>query len=330
MKIDIFLTWCNGNDEKWQKKKASFATQLSGDAGIERYRNWDNLKYVFRGIEKNMPWINKVFFVTDGQIPEFLDLTNPKLEVINHTDYIPADYLPTFNSNTIEMNAFRIETMSENFILFNDDIFPIDYIPEDYFFRDNLVCDEAIERIIGTPPLNHAHCLLNNAWIINKYFDKIAVKKLFFKKWFYIGYGLKNIFRNVLFNYFHDFEALRNPHEPLGLKKSVMKNIWEKEPVMLDTGSRNKFRYMSDVTWYAVRYWQIFEGNFYPRLHKGKTYTVTEDNFKRISDEIRNRKYPLVCVDEKFGEPLQNFDDARDCINTALESVFPEKSSFER
>lgn len=332
-KVDIFLTWVDNNDCQWQQnrnKYANFVTKSQEKSnGLQRYRDWDNLKYVFRGIEKYLPWVRKVFFVTCGQIPEFLDIKNEKLVLINHSDYIPKEYLPTFNSNTIEMNLFRIEDISENVLLFNDDTFIIDYINKDYFIKDGYPGDEAIERIIGKPPLNHAHCLLNNAYIINKYFDKREVKKQNINKWYSLSYGT-SIFRNILMNYFSAFEGLRNPHEPIVLKKSVMKKLWELEPDMLNEASHNKFRNITDITQYVVRYWNVFEGNFHPRRHKGKALVVTEDNYREVAEIICEKKYPLISIDEKYDEPLQDIEDIKNEINAALQIVLPEKCSFEK
>ena len=38
-------------------------------------------------------------------------------------DYIPAECLPTFSANTIEMNVHRIPSLAEHFVFFNDDFF---------------------------------------------------------------------------------------------------------------------------------------------------------------------------------------------------------------
>ena len=46
--------------------------------------------------------------VTDNQIPQWLNLTDKKIEVIDHTEIIDAKYLPVFNSSVIEMNIYKI------------------------------------------------------------------------------------------------------------------------------------------------------------------------------------------------------------------------------
>ena len=124
-KIDFVLLWVDDNDPVWLEQKNHYLKQekeLShSDANSDcRYREHGLLRYWFRAVEQFTPWVNKVFFVTCGQKPEWLDESHSKLCLVNHKDYIPAEYLPTFHSNTIELNLHRIDNLSEHFVLFND------------------------------------------------------------------------------------------------------------------------------------------------------------------------------------------------------------------
>ena len=125
--IDFVITWVDGNDPKWQEEKDK--TLIAQGLGVhidgrkERYRDWDNLQYWFRGVEKYAPWVRKIHFVTWGHMPEWLNVDHPKLHIVKHEDFIPKEFLPTFNSHTIEWNFHRIEGLSEHFLYFNDDMF---------------------------------------------------------------------------------------------------------------------------------------------------------------------------------------------------------------
>ena len=57
--IDIILPWVNGDDPAWQREKNKYDKEQNSSS--VRYQSWDNLQYVFRGIEKYMPWVHKVF-----------------------------------------------------------------------------------------------------------------------------------------------------------------------------------------------------------------------------------------------------------------------------
>ena len=106
-----------------------------------RYRDWDTLKYWFRGVEKFAPWVGNIYFVTDDQKPEWLNVDHPKLKWVKHTDFIPKEYLPTFNSHAIFLNLHRIEGISEKFVLWNDDVFLLKDVSPDDFFVNGKPCD---------------------------------------------------------------------------------------------------------------------------------------------------------------------------------------------
>ena len=173
-KIDFVILWVDGNDPKWLKEKREYQPQLKNTENNNniRFRDGDNLKYWFRMIEKNADWVNNIFFITWGHIPDWLDTTNSKLKIVKHSDYIPKQYLPTYNSNVIELNLFRIKELSENFVLFNDDTFIIEKTKQEDFFKKNKPCDCYSEIINCHTNMNdiYSHNMLNNMCIINKLF----------------------------------------------------------------------------------------------------------------------------------------------------------------
>jgi len=123
--IDFVVTWVDCNDAKWQEQYAKYkGTKLKLDAEEgARYRENNMFKYWFRAVEKYAPWVRKIHLITADQKPAWLNINHDKLNLVSHKDYIPEQYLPTFNSNVIELNIHRINDLSENFVLFNDDIF---------------------------------------------------------------------------------------------------------------------------------------------------------------------------------------------------------------
>ncbi len=328
MKIDLILPWVDGSDPEWLSELNKYAQE---EVEAKRYQSWDNLQYVFRGIEKFMPWVNKVFFVTYGHIPTWLDTSCDKLRVIKHSDYIPKKYLPTFNSNTIEMNYWRIEELSEHFILFNDDLFPLRPIPESYYFVDGLPCEEAVEthfilKAEKGMDLQMNYACVNNMVILNRNFDKREVVEKNKEKWFSPVYG-ERLKQNENLTFWNNFESFVYPHEAMPMRKSVLKEIWEKEPEMLDKGSSNKFRACSDVTQRLITMWQICSGEFVPTKYQGKLYILDHSNYLEAADDIRNQRYPIISPNESITE---GFDVLKKEISAALNEILPDKCSFER
>lgn len=334
--IDVILPWVDATDPAWCELRDKYSKGLEiiqkNSNSITRFESWENLKYVLRGIEKCMPWINKVFLVTCGQVPSFLKPDCTKLQIVDHTDYIPQEYLPTFNSNTIEINYHRIYGLSENFILFNDDLFPLQPIKETYYFKNNCVCDEAVERAL-CPNLQeldshvNMYRAVNMMVIINKYFSKRKVQRKNWWKWYNPAYG-KRLMRTVALSHYYDFDYFSIPHMAVAMKKSVIEKIWELEPEAMDLSSRNKFRNYSDISQYIFRFWKLCEGDFYPRRTKGLYINITDENCIEIANMIRRRAQQMISINE--ADELKDFKKVRNIINKALLSIYPKKSIFEK
>ena len=343
--IDIIIPWVDGNDPEWQrelqqtKEKIKGRTGQDGTDGIQelantniRYESWDNLQYIFRGIEKFMPWADRVFLVTWGHLPEFINPSHPKLRIVRHSDYIPEEYLPTFNSNVIELNYHRIDELGENFILFNDDCFPLRPIPASYYFINGVPCDEAVESPImpvdiGAISKYASHLKANNILLINQHFNKREVQEKNWDKWYFEGYG-ELLERNRGLHFWNNFAGFHDFHMPVPLKKSTLRHLWEIEPEELDRASHNRFRDSSDLSQCLVRYWQLCTGDFIPQKSEGIPYVVTRDNYEEVAGSIRGTVSQMVCLSEDCTP--EEFATIKEAINQALADVLPDKCSFEK
>ena len=330
--IDIVIPWVDEKDPEWLKSKNAYEESKGIEGSNIRFQCWDNLHLWFRAVEQCMPWVNKIYLVTCGQVPSFLYLDNPRLRLVRHEDYIPDKYLPTFNSNTIEMNIHRISDLSENFILFSDDVFPLHPIDEEYYFKDNVVCDEAVENIITTTSFGAVsratrYAQVNNMFIINKYFKKREVQKKDWDKWYCEDYG-DRLERTKACAYWYDFPGFYDPHMANAMKKSTLARLWELEPAVMDAGSCDRFRGAADVTQYLIRYWQICTGDFVPRRTQGKVFFPTIDTYKDVVDAIDNKSYQMISFNENCLP--DEFEIMKKDINASLERIFPERCSFEK
>ena len=331
--IDFVLIWVDGNDPKWRDEKNRYIPNKNSDDREIRYRDWDLLRYWFRGVEKYAPWVHKVHFVTWGHLPEWLDTTNPKLNIINHKEYIPEKYLPTFSSHTIELNIHRIKELSEKFVYFNDDVFLINNVKPNDFFINN--------KPLDTCSLN-VHCpkksmiiqniCFNDTAIINEHFDiRKSINSNFFK-WFNIKNG-KELLRTITLYKCPRFPGFYQPHLAQSYLKETFKKVWEEEEDILDNTCKNKFRSATDVNQWLMREWQIASGNFELRNSNfGKTFYLDREGLEIISTVekcIRNQKCKMFSVND--GEmSTKEFEDASSRIKEAFDSILPEKSSFEK
>lgn len=324
--IDIVVTWVDGNDPEWQRKKAEYTgVQVKEGNTDARYRDWGTLKYWFRGIEKYAPWVRYVHFVTDNQKPDWLNLNHPKLKWVKHTDYIPEQYLPTFNSHVIEWNLHRIEGLSEHFIYFNDDVFMIkDTQPSD-FFIDGAPC---VLPVISPlyPDSFVAQLVFNNVYMLNRNFSfKNCVRKNP-QKWLK-NQSVLNIVKLVLFGRHDSFPGLGNAHIHQCFKKSTMQILWDCEYDLLNATCLNKVRGKEDLTPWCITDWQILSGDFTPKKLLGRRVDSQTEGPGGAVDYLLKRKGKIVCINDNENE--LDYVRHMQLLIDAFEKVLPEKSAFE-
>lgn len=325
--IDFVVLWVDGGDPEWQKEKAQYSPY--GDTSVQRYRDWDIFNYWFRGVEKFAPWVRRVHLVTWGHLPKWLDTSNPKLHIVNHRDYMPGEYLPCFNSNALELNMHRIEGLTERFVYFNDDVHLIGHVSPEDFFRDGKPVDMlALQPVVANPhsPVM-SYIYLNNALVLSKHFDKRETMRKFPGKYFRIGYPPMYFVYNLLEVAFPKFTGFYNSHGPAPMMKSTFRELWDCEGELMDAVSRERFRSKNDISQYVIRDWEKLKGNFVPRnMHRNFRYIeVSSDKAEKL---IRRQTAPIVCINDSYYE--FDFDKKAAAIRDALDSIMPEKSSFEK
>ena len=327
-KIDMVILWVDGNDENWIKEKNKYM-EIKGDSNINRYRDCDNLQYLLRGIEKYAPWVNKIFFVTWGHIPKWLNTKNEKLRIVKHKDFIPSEYLPTFNSNVIELNLHRIEELSEKFILFNDDFFLLKETKPEDFFIEGKPTDVYIEYTQLATTYNDVHFMMkaNILAIINKHFNKKEKKKKNYDKFINEKYGQANEKTLYSMKFENKFVGFWNFHAPYSYLKETYRIIWKEEEETLINACQNKFRASSDLGHYLCRYWQMVSGNFEPKKDESKYLIFRDDNTDNIR-ELKSGKYKYVCINDAYTNI--DFEKAKKEINSTLDELLPNKCMFEK
>lgn len=152
--IDAVITWVDGNDPEHRRKRLSYEkggeSRLDDVAGDIRYVSIGEIRYCVASILRFAPFVRKIFIVTDGQDPclgDFIESRFPgqssKINIIDHKVIYRGyeQYLPVFNSLSIETMVWRIPGLSEHFIYFNDDFMLVKpTVPEDYFDGDKVLC----------------------------------------------------------------------------------------------------------------------------------------------------------------------------------------------
>ncbi len=330
MGIDFVVTWVDMDDPKWIKEFSKYSDKIDNSVNEKseaRFRDHGFLKYWFRGIEKFAPWVRKIHFVTSGQKPEWLDENHPKINLVSHSDYIPNEFLPVFNSNLIEIYMHKIPDLSDRFVYFNDDFFIINHVSESRFFENGLPKDIATFRT-NTGISQFEKMLKNNIRLINKHFDKKEVFKRDHDKWYHPSYGSRSRITKLL-KYYNKFVTLRTPHNAQPYLKSTFEDVWEHCGEELTEMSKHRFRSNDDYTPELFKTWQICKSNFIPynTYQDTKMFSLVIKSKKAIK-AVREQSYKLVCLNDNVH--IRNYDKVMQDINDAFESILPEKSSFEK
>lgn len=329
MEIDFVITWVNMNDPEWQSefnKYSNIGKNSRNGTSKARFREHGFLRYWFRGVEKYAPWVNKIHFICNGQLPEWLDVNNPKIHIVRHEEFIPAEFLPTFNSVVIERYMHKIPGLSEHFVYFNDDFYIINNVDENRFFRNGLPCDIAVFDY--NPSWSQWYKRIkNNIRIINRHFDKKEVMNRWHNKWFDKSYGIKARW-NYLLKYYDKFITLRTPHNAQPYLKTTFEEVWAAAGKELTETSANRFRAETDYTPELFRTWQICKGNFEPyNTYKDTKMFPLLIRPQQAIKAISGQSYSLICLNDHVN--IRDYDTVIVNIKNAFQQIFPAKSSFE-
>lgn len=309
--IDLVYLWVDGNDPKWQAKRNAFfgrKVENSSSNFNGRYANNDELKYSLRSVERYAPWFRKIFIVTDNQTPEWLDIGNPKIKIIDQNDILPHKSLPCFNSNVLEHFLYKIPNLSEHFLLSNDDMFfNKTVLPTTFFAKDGF----PIIRLNRKP-------FRRFRWFLREQIFK-KPHKLYSKALFNAAELVK-----------HKFGVFYNglPHHNLDsyLKSDclrVAEHIFKNE---IDLTKMNHFRNANDIQRIVYSYVALAEKRGHLQYVSSKKSLHVHIQKDRHYEKLKKFNPTFFCMnDTEYAD-----DNDRMKLKMWLSTRFPEKSEFEK
>ena len=299
--IDLVVTYLNNNDKKWQRdyKTYSRIENKKYDPFGVRFRDWDNFKYVLRSIANYMSFINNLYIVVsdESQIPEYVNTDTAK--IIFHKDIIPEKYLPTFNSNTIELFIYKIPELSENFLYTNDDIFITNNISAKDFYDNEMnpkidVFEKRITR--------------NNVYINS----------------------LRNTQELVLNEHNVTFKSklslLRSNHSINPMKKSMWKYYWDKYKNEM-SNSITRFRDKSNITQELSNYHFFIKDKNNVTKRNTRYFSFINSTTYDLENLINDKNITAICINDNG---VIDFDIYKTEVNVILERKYPNKCIYEK
>ena len=309
--VDAVYTWVDGEDPVWTESKHRTESEIAGvkyhgEANhAARFRSRDELKYSLRSLEMYAPWFRKIYIVTAGQVPEWLNTDNPKIQLVDHKDIYPdTSYLPTFNSNSIISRLHHIEGLSEHYVYINDDVFFGRPLTKDRFFLPSgiaKVSPSKNRRPFGTPSeLDEPHL------------------------------NLTRNMRTLLEDHFGVTISRAIKHTPHPQLRSVH---FEMETAFKGSYERtwaSRFRHHTDIVADQLHhYYAQIVGKAVPTNLRYNYINILDDKYKATMDTtLRLRHRDTFCINDAPVEgatPIADED-----VTAFLEAYFPVKSSFEK
>ena len=335
MNIDFVVLWVDSNDPKWQKDYARYSPKAKFGKDKARFRDHDTFRYWFRAVETYAPWVHKVFLVTNGKFPDWINRNCPKLELVEHAEYIPKEYLPTFNSAVIETFLNRIKGLSEHFVYFNDDLFLNKSVKPEYYFKNGLPCDTNQETCFNVPIYTKEDRFgititqLTTIGLLNRHFNRWKTVLQSPKRWFGPHLGIKGLLMSCILAKQRLFIGFSNYHTEHAFLKSTIDEVWEKEGDFLSETS-TRFRTDVSVNQYIFRYWQFASNRFYPmRRSRAFFFLFNKGVLKDLEKTMMKEECISICLNDSVFCNEEDYEYLKGTLPALFEKKFPNKSSFE-
>ncbi len=123
--VDVVYTYVDSADPSW--KAAAAKARLPAASIMNKYRNWNELRFSMRSVYMYAPWIGRIFVIVASlsQVHAWLNVSHERIRIVHHEQIFDSatTQLPTFNSLAIETALHRIETLSDYFLYINNDVF---------------------------------------------------------------------------------------------------------------------------------------------------------------------------------------------------------------
>ena len=308
--IDAVILWVDGSDRKLAEKRNRYLalekkTVAHQGALPSRFASSDEIRYCVLSILTFAPFVRNIFLVTDEQDPDLdedIRTSFPEragcLKIVDHKEIFRGyeQYLPTFNSSSIQALIWRIEGLSENFIFFNDDVILIREIKQEDWF-------------IGNRPVLRGKWLLppyrkiagnNLKVLINKH---IRNKKDYQPKIsFYIRQWKSASLLGMKGRYF--FQC----HTPHPLRRTTLENFFAKNGELLEKTISYRFRDHEQIIAPSVAYHlEILNGtSYFGKLNLGYLHPYySENRLKRRISRCMNDFPDQINLHSEHGDAQQ-------------------------
>lgn len=306
--VDLVYLWVDGKDPAWLEKKRETLERVTGrvlpEAAAEsRFRDHGELRYSLRSVHRYVPWARKIYIVTDRQIPDWLNVDEPRIRVIDHKELFGDEgTLPTFNSHAIASRLHHIDGLSDNYLYMNDDVMFGRRVSRSHFFHGNGMAKFFLSRATlphtdnghGTPP---EEARRNVVKLLEREFGRTATRTFF--------------------------------HTPIPQRRIIMSELEDKYPDVFRHNWHSQFRSSHDyeVNSWLHNYYGYLRGLALPDSMRYDYFDLADPSIRdRMRELTHKRDKDCFCINDNTDALPEN----QDFLVEWLESYFPKRSPFER
>ena len=295
--MDLIITYVNSADNNWVYDYIR-ATKTHNPSSV-RYRSWGTLKYLLRGVARYMPFIRNVVLVVAraSQVPVWINKEN--VRIVYHDEFIPKQYLPTFNSCTIESFFWNIPDLADRIIYLNDDLFPVGPMAESDFFTDNI----PHIKFKSPEPYNPKNMFLNQS-----------------------RNGLDMVLKALNNPEYPKDQILLPYHASFAIYKDSLLKIKE---LCGDTISQtiSRTRQGNNVNQYIYAYYAYYMKAYIDDTVNYRYFNITDVEMNDIMTAIISETYQMLCLNDS--DKIKDFNKTRSKLVACFEQKFPKKCKFE-
>lgn len=296
MDIDLVVPYVNCNDRHWVRDFAEYTGIRIPNPS--RYRSWGTLKYLFRGVSEYLPFVRQIVLLVakPSQVPSWVNTET--VRVVYHKEFIPKEFLPTFNSCTIESYLWKIPDLAEKIIYINDDMFPTGLMEETDFFTDNT------PHISFTKPYEYSPKTMYQAQCRS---------------------GIDLITKALDLPSFEKGKITRPQHISTAFIRDNMLKVGELcEEAIAPTTSR--MRLTKNVNQYIYAYYQYFTNDYINETISYKYFELTEKNWDTIKEAILSSTYQMICLNDTSAK---DYEKVKILLHKCFEQKFISRCKYE-
>lgn len=231
----------------------------------------------------------------ESQVPGWVN--RDLVRVVTLDEFIPPQYLPTFNSNTIEMFLGNIPGLSEYIIYGNDDFYAIKPLrPSQYFNTDGLPkISYSTKQKINTK--FQGQCKRN--WdVVVSHFPEAEIPGKFYEQ----------------------------THDPQSITKTLIREASELLEVERLASITQKRDFDKNLSQYLYYDYAIATGQHEKRPGLHKFFELKRDKLPQILEHIKNRSTSWICLNDSKNTDKRVIPE----ITKTFQMLFPTPCKYEK